>query len=133
MWTGESKDTPCDIKAGDDKDSLFQGQQDFKPGYQATNRRIENFFARPSSIRLCINHWKPKPTSKRENPELALYPANARVFFTNTRNPRGSPHANKGELWMNQTVKLFRETRNTLAESYEQLISSPMANANNEQ
>lgn len=35
-----------------------------------------------------------------------------------------------GDLWMNQTVKLFRESRNNLAESYQQLIVSSMANAN---
>lgn len=35
-----------------------------------------------------------------------------------------------GELWMNQTEKVSRESRNDPAESYEQLISSPMANAN---
>ncbi|GAB0185080.1 hypothetical protein GRJ2_000973300 [Grus japonensis] len=33
-----------------------------------------------------------------------------------------------GDLWMNQAVKLFRESRNDLAESYQQLISSSMAN-----
>lgn len=53
--------------------------------------KIKDFFARPSSLRLCINHQKLKPTSKRENPELVLYPANTHIFFTNTRNPRGSP------------------------------------------
>ena len=34
---GDSKDTPCDIKAGDDNESVFQGQQGFQtrlPGHQ---------------------------------------------------------------------------------------------------
>jgi len=37
----DSKDTPCDIKAGDDSESVFQGQQGYQttlPGHQLKNQ-----------------------------------------------------------------------------------------------